>query len=68
MAVYNAETRRFNLRQLLYSIKNGSGIIARRIEKSNKKLVLNSSGVLFNQVCIGERLLIKHTNIYIRYK
>ena len=42
MAVENAETRRLSLDQLLYNTENGSRIIARRIEKLSKKLVLNS--------------------------
>ena len=59
MAADNAETRRLNSGQFLYNSEHGSRIIVRRIKKLNKKLVLNSSAVLINQVCI-------HIHIYIR--
>ena len=64
MAVENAETRRSNLGQLLFNMDCESRLIVRKVEKLNKKLVANSSGVLFNQVCIDEGLLPKYTNIY----
>ena len=48
MAVENTETRCLNLDQQLYNIEYGSRIIVKRIEKLEKKLVLNSSGRPFN--------------------
>ena len=48
MAVENGETRRLNVGQLLYNIEHGNGIIVNRIKKFNKKLLLNSSGVIFD--------------------
>ena len=60
MAVDNAETRRSDLVQLLYNIEHESRIIVRKIEKLKKEFVLNSSGVLFDQVCIDEGLLQKY--------
>ena len=51
IAVENIETRNLNLGQLLYNNEHVNRIIA-IIEKLNKKLVLNPSGVLFNKVCI----------------
>ena len=57
MAVENAETHRLNVDQLLYNIEHRSRIIVEKIEKLRKKLVLNSSGILFNQVYIDETLL-----------
>ena len=57
MAVANDEMFRLNSGQLLYNIEHKSKIIEGRIEKVNKKLALNSSGVLFKQVSIDNGLL-----------
>ena len=54
MVVENADTHCLNLGQLLYNIE----------EKLNKKLVLNSSSVLFTHVYIDEGLL-SNIRIYI---
>ena len=63
-----SETRRvetLNLGELLYSVEIGTRILIRKLEKLIKKCVNLKFNVLFNQVCINEKLLPKYTNIYI---
>ena len=61
-----SETRRvetLNLGELLYSVEIGTRILIRKLEKLIKKCVNLKFNLLFNQVCINEKLLPKY--IYI---
>ena len=61
------ETRRvetFNLGELLYSFEIGTRILIRKLEKLIKNCVNLKFNVLFNQVCINEKLLPKYIYIY----
>ena len=58
-----SETRRvetLNLGELLYSVEIGTRILIRKLEKLIKKCVNLKFNVLFNQVCINEKLLPKY--------
>ena len=60
-----SETRRvetLNLGELLYSVEIGTRILIRKLEKLIKKCVNLKFNVLFNQVCINEKLLPKYTS------
>ena len=62
-----SETRRvetLNLGELLYSVEIGTRILIRKLEKLIKKCVNLKFNVLFNQVCINEKLLPKYIYIH----
>ena len=63
-----SETRRvetLNLGELLYSVEIGTRILIRKLEKLIKKCVNLKFNVLFNQVCINEKLLPKYLYMYL---
>ena len=45
-----------NLGELLYSVEFGTKILIRKLEKLIKKCVNIKFNVLFNQVCINEKI------------
>ena len=48
-----------NLGELLYCVELGTKILIRKLEKCIKKCLNIKFNVLFNQVCINEKLLPK---------
>ena len=62
-----SETRRLsslNLGELLNLIESGTRNLVRELEKKKKKLISSKYGVIFNNMCLNEKLLPNYTYIY----